>query len=493
MNSDANNHEEYSLDPEDWGPLQAIGHRMVDDSVAFLRDIRERPVWKEMPLEVEAFFESGLPHEAQPIEAVYEEFLENIREYPMGNIHPRFWGWVMGNGSLTGAYADFLASVVNSNMGGGNHAPRLVEAQVINWCKEMVGFPAESSGLLTSGASMANFTALAVARNQKALIDVRKKGVGALPKTMRAYTSAEVHSCHIKAIEQLGIGSDNLQLIPVNADYEMDIEALEAAIAADKAAGMHPYCVIATAGTVNTGAFDDFEAIAAICQREGLWMHVDGAFGALLALLPQHQEQIKGMALADSICFDMHKWLYMPFEIAVVLVKDSQAHRDSFALVPVYLEQNLRGVGAGTLWYSDYGLQLSRGFRALKVWMSVKELGIDHYAKCIEMNIQQARYLGELIAAEAHLETVAPIPLNIVCFRYVEDGLSEEALNQLNRELLLRLHESGEAVPTYTTLNGRYCLRAAISNARSRFEDFDHLVAVVLKIGAEIAPNYRAL
>jgi len=249
--------------------------------------------------------------------------------------------------------------------------------------------------------------------------------------------------------------------------------------------------VVGCAGTVNTGAFDDLEALAALCQRENLWFHVDGAFGALAAIAPGLEHLTAGMEAADSVAFDLHKWLYMPFEIGCVLVRDAAAHRQTFAHTPAYLAHHDRGVAGGDLWFSDYGLQLTRGFRALKAWMSLKEHGVAKYGRLIRQNVDQAGYLAGLVDAAPDLERLAPAPLNIVCFRYNPGGLDDAELNALNQEILFELHERGLAVPTYTTLGGKYALRVANTNHRSRREDFDLLVESVRRLGPELRATGR--
>jgi aromatic-L-amino-acid/L-tryptophan decarboxylase len=405
----------------------------------------------------------------------------------MGNIHPRFWGWVMGNGTVTGMLAEMLASAMNPNMGGANHVGIQVENQVLDWFKEIMGFPPEASGLLVSGASMANLVGLAVARQAKAGYDVRKEGLQAGGKLFTVYGSVEMHSSIIKAVELMGLGSLALRKIPVNEQYQIDLGALGEALQADRQAGFHPICVVGNAGTVNTGAVDDLEKLAELCRREDLWFHVDGAFGSLARLSPALQPLVRGIELADSLAFDLHKWMYLPFEIGGVLVRHSEAHRQTFAVMPDYLAHSgERGLASGGSWFSEYGVQLSRGFRALKAWMSLKEHGALKYGRLIEQNVSQARYLVELVKAAPELELLAPAPLNIVCFRYTTESLDDAALNRLNQELLIRLHESGLAAPTYTTLNGRYALRAAVTNHRSCRSDFELLVQAVVRLGNEI-------
>jgi aromatic-L-amino-acid decarboxylase len=478
---------EETLDPEDWDELRALGHRMVDDLLDYLRTVRERPVWRPIPPELRARFRVPVPRAPEGAERAYQDFRDHVLPHPMGNIHPRFWGWVIGTGTPLGALAEMLAAGMNPNMGGGDHVPNQVEAQVLDWCKEMLGYPLAASGLLVSGGSMANLVGLAVARHARAGFDVRQKGVRDAAGPLTVYGSVETHSSVRKAVELLGLGSEALRLAPVTDEFEIDLAALEGMIAEDRLAGCRPICVVGNAGTVNTGALDDLGALAALCERERLWFHVDGAFGALAALVPEYRRRLAPMARADSLAFDLHKWMYVPFEAGCTLVRDAETHRRAFSLTPDYLAHAERGLAAGDLWFTDYGVQLTRGFRALKVWMSLKEHGLDKYGRLIGQNIEQARYLAGLVREAPDLELMAPVPLNIVCFRYRATGRGDTALDGLNQELLIQLHEQGIAVPSNALLGGRFALRVAIVNHRSRLDDFDLLVREVRRIGAELA------
>src|SRR6476646_5255614 len=368
---------EESLDPENWDELRALGHRMVDDLLAYLRTVRDRPVWRPIPGDVRASLKGPVPRAPEGADQAYADFRDYVLPHPMGNIHPRFWGWVMGTGTPLGALAEMLAAGMNPNMGGGDHVANLVEEQVLDWCKEMLGFPSDASGLLVSGGSMANLVGLAVARSARAGFDVRKRGVRAAGGPLTVYASVETHSSVQKAVELLGLGSDALRLVPVNAELEIDVPALERMVRDDRADGCWPICVVGNAGTVGTGAIDDLRSLAHLCAAEKLWLHVDGAFGALATLVPEYRSRLAGMEQADSIAFDLHKWMYVPFEAGCALVRDADAHRRTFSLRPDYLTHAERGLAGGSLWFSEYGIQLSRGFKALKVWMSLKEHGID--------------------------------------------------------------------------------------------------------------------
>lgn len=472
---------EETLDPEDWAAAEALSHQIVSDAVGYLRDLRERRPWQAMPASARETFSEPLPHGPSELSEVYRSVTENLMPYPMGNIHPRFWSWYMGSSNLTGALGDFLAAVQGSNLGGGNHAAALLDQQVVDWCKQMLGFPASASGTLESGGSMANIIGLTVARNVKAGVDVREFGVAAIPRPLRFYASDQVHSCHRKAMEALGLGNQALRRIATGADLRIDIAALRSAIVEDRSAGFRPACIIGTAGTVNSGAIDDLDALATLAKEEDLWFHVDGCIGALIAIAPGNGKLVAGIERADSVALDPHKWLHAPFEVGCALVRDPKAHHGTFSVTPEYLEQSPRGVAAAP-WLHEYGLQTTRAFRALKVWMAIKEHGIDKFGRLIDQNIAQAHYLSDLIDAEPALERLTPTTINIVCFSCRAEGYEPSATKTLNLEIMLRLQEEGIAVLSDTTIKGKHCLRVAITNHRTRREDLTLLVREVLRL-----------
>ncbi|HMP31578.1 MAG TPA: aminotransferase class V-fold PLP-dependent enzyme, partial [Saprospiraceae bacterium] len=448
-------------DPSDWAAMRTIAHKMVDEMMDFIQNIHEQPVWKPIPEEIKDNYQNSLPLDGIPIDEVYEEFKRTILPYYKGNIHPTFWAWVQGTGSATAAMADMLASFMNSNVTIGEHSAMYIDAQVVNWCKEMMGFPKEASGLLTSGGSMANFTALTVARNTFTKGTARFRGLKELDKQLVIYCSDETHSCVIKAIEVLGIGSDYIRKIAVNDHYQIDIKILQSAIEKDIGMGLQPFCIVANVGTVNTGAIDDLEAIKSLCDTFGLWMHVDGAFGALTKLVPSFQKQLKILEQVDSLVFDLHKWMYMPYEVGCVLFQSAKAHRASYAIEPNYLLKHERGLAAGPDSLNNFGLELSRGFKALKVWMSLKENGIQKYAQLIEQNILQIKYLSILVEDNPNLELCAPVVMNVLCFRYYDPSIPELDLDVINKGIVMALQERGIASPSSTILHGRYCIRVA--------------------------------
>jgi glutamate/tyrosine decarboxylase-like PLP-dependent enzyme len=484
-----------TLDPADWDAFATLAHRMVDDMLGHLRTVRDRPAWQPMPPDVRASFHEPVPWEGEGAEQAYEDFVRTVLPYPNGNLHPRFWGWVHGGGTPLGMMADMLASGLNAHLAGFNQAPALVEHEVIRWLAELMGMPDDASGVLVGGATMANVLGLAVARHAKARdagFDVREEGLqGTGRPRLMLYGSAETHAWANKAAELLGLGRASFRQIPVDDAYQIDVAALEAAVSADRAAGHLPFCVIGTAGTVNTGATDDLEWLARYCRAQHLWFHVDGAFGALARLSPALRPIVAGIEQADSVSFDLHKWMYLPFEVACVLVRDPAVHHAAFAATASYLAVPARGVAAGGFPFAERGMDLTRNFKALKVWMSMKAHGVLAYTALIEQNVADAQYLAALAATDPDLELLAPAPLNVVCFRYAPADVAPEHLDALNAEILIRVQGDGIAVPSGTRLRGRYAIRVANVNHRSRREDFGILAEAVKRIGREIVASGR--
>lgn len=483
----------------EWEDLRRLGHSMLDEMVACLKSLPSRPSWQPLPDEKRAVFDEDGPDEGVGNEAAYELFRTNVLHYGNGNWHPRFLGWVQGSGTPLAMLSDMLASGMNPHLAGFNQAPALVEMQVIRWLASWMGIP-DASGLLVTGGTMANMHAVAVARFHgatRAGIDIRENGTQGwrdqpAPPPMVFYGSAETHNWALKTAEWLGLGRRAFRKVPVNADFTIRLDELERMMEADRRAGFLPFCVVGTAGTVNTGSTDDLPALAELCKRESLWFHVDGAFGAMVALSPMLRERVHGIELADSIAFDLHKWGSMPFECACVLVRDGELHEAAFRQQATYLGELPRGVSAGGQPFNDRGLDLTRGFKALKIWMQLRADGVRKFAQIIEQNVRQVERLVELIKSNDNLELLAPAPLNIVCFRYnpAKAKLTEETLDLLNIELLQRLQERGIATPSSTRIEGRFALRVAHVNHRTTIEDIDSIARAVVSIGDELMVEY---
>ncbi len=479
--------DDASLDPADWAAFRTLAHRMLDDSLDHIAGRREQPVWQPMPDAVRAAFDGPLPRDPEGLEAAYDDFRRTVVPYSMGNDHPRFWGWYMGPGNPVGNLADLLASVLNPNLGGADHAPVLVEQQVVRWCAEAAGYPTTASGLLVSGASEANLVGLAVARTARLGPEVRANGI---PDGRRfaVYASSEVHSCHRKSVELLGLGESSLRIIPVRDDFTMDVDALAAAVAADRAAGVEPLAVVATVGTINTGSVDDLPAIADLAEREHLWLHVDGAIGGFLAL-SSHPDAARGVERADSLALDLHKWMQAPIDVGLALVRDEAAHRATFSVVPSYLTHATRGLAGSEVWFNEYGIALSRGFRALRVWLALKAYGADAFGRVMDRNIAQAHALADRVDAHPDLERLAPVGCDVVCLRYAPPGVAGDRLDEVNAELVLRIHESGVAIVSDTVIHGSLAVRVAISNHRTRDSDLELFLDTVLALGARVVDD----
>jgi aromatic-L-amino-acid decarboxylase len=478
----SNTKPEIGLDPADWNDIKTLGHQIIDDMVDYLKNVGERKVWTPIPTEVKDEFKKSIPHGPSDIFEVYREFKQNILPYPGGNIHPKHFAWVHGTGTPMGAFADLLAGVMNNNATIADQSALYVDKQVVNWCKELLNYPADGSGILVSGGSIANITALIVARNT-VIANAKNAGAYAAKGKLTAYCSSETHNCVGKAAEVIGIGNEQLRKIAINDQFEIDINALKNKIREDKANGYVPFCIIGNAGTVNTGAIDPLDELLKIARAENIWLHIDGAFGALAKLVPAYQSKLKAIEEADSVAFDLHKWMYMQYEIGCVLFKNAATHRQAFANAVNYLTAHDRGLAAGPETISNYGMELSRGFKALKAWMSLKEHGLDKYAAMISQNIDQAFYLEEQIQRHHLLELMAPVTMNIVCYRYNPGGLNDDQLNLLNKELLMRMQETGVAAPSSTLLDDKYAIRVAITNHRTRRKHLDEMIADTVEIG----------
>jgi glutamate/tyrosine decarboxylase-like PLP-dependent enzyme len=476
-----------TLDPDDWDAVRKQAHRMLDDMLDYVEHVRERPVWQPIPDAVRARFRADLPSEPSALAEVYREFAHYVVPYATGNVHPGFMGWVHGGGNVVGMLAEMCAAGINSNLGGRDHVPIEVERQVVEWARQMFRFPATASGVFVTGTSMANFLAVIIARTVALGTDVRRHGLGEAPQRLVAYTSRSAHGCVRQAMELAGLGSDALRVIETESSHRMSVGALERAIAADREAGLTPFLVIGTAGSVDVGAIDDLTALARVCRDRKLWFHIDGAFGALGVLAHDLAPRLAGIEQADSIAFDFHKWGQVPYDAGFLIVRDGTQHRAAFASPAAYLRRETRGLAAGSPWPCDFGPDLSRGFRALKTWFTLKVYGTERLGAVISRTCALARYLESRVRAEPKLEVLAPAQLNIVCFRYRSDDA-----DAVNARIIADLHESGIAAPSAITLDGGVAIRACIVNHRTQPRDIDALIDGVLAFGARPREAARA-
>lgn len=467
-----------SLDPADWSDLRALGHRMIDDMFDHMQTLRDRPVWQPMPDPLRQAFRRPLPRHAQSPEAVYQSFQHLIQPYATGNPHPRFMGWVHGGGNPIGMLAELLAAGLNANLGGRDHAPIEVERQVIAWSAEMLGFPASASGVLVTGTSIANLIGVLVARSASLGPSVRAAGIGAA--RLVAYTSAAAHGCLPRAMEMAGLGRDALRMIPCDSRGRIRLDLLVRRLEQDRTDGNRPFLIAGTAGTVDIGAVDDLAALADLAAAQGIWFHVDGAFGAVAALSPKLRPLLAGIERADSVAFDFHKWAQVPYDAGCIIVRDQARQLATFSAQAAYLVREERGLAAGDVWPCDLGPDLSRGFRALKVWMTLSVYGADRIGAVAEQTCALATALAEMVDQDPRLERLAPVALNIVCFRYIA---ADGDLDRLNADIVADLQEAGVAAPSTTTVGGVLAIRAAIVNHRTNHADIAILARAVVEAG----------
>jgi aromatic-L-amino-acid/L-tryptophan decarboxylase len=474
--------------------FRRIGHRAVELAAAYLEGLRARPVFRPMgPEQRQALLALPLPEHGADPGAILDAVAERVLPHPMGNGHPRWFGWVNSPPSPVGAVADLLAAALNPSCAGGDHAAIYLEHCAVRWLMELVGFPTEGSmGLLVSGGSMASLTGLAAARHRAATLDgwdVREEGLQGGRPPLTLYLSEEGHSCLRKAAELLGLGRAATRTVPIDDQLRIDVRALRSAIDADRSAGRRPFCVAASAGAVNTGAIDPLEELADLCDEQGLWLHVDGAYGAFGVLDPVAAPRFAGLGRVHSLALDPHKWLSVPVECGCVLVRDGALLRDAFSLVPPYIRTEAgRGFG-GLPWFSEYGFQQTRGFRALKLWMTLQQAGRAGLAAHVARHNALARDLAARIDADPDFERLAPVTLSIVCFRYAPEGLrgDDARLDELNKAIMHEVQAGGEAFLTNTILRGRFALRACILHFDTTADDVAALVAVVRRVGRRLS------
>ena len=444
---------------------------MLDDTITHIETIPQRPVWQ--PARPATRKDLGSPCLARG--AIFARCWTDSRSaiipYATGNLHPGFMGWVHGAGTPVGMIAEMVAAGLKMELRRAqSHRPRGRKADNA-MDGQALGYPGGASGVFVTGSSMANFAALIVARTKAAGYESRHEGLAQTASRLTAYTSVEAHNCIARAMELAGLGSANLRMIDVDQSGRMDVAKLEIAVAEDGASGFAPFLIAATAGAVNTGAIDPLDRIAEVASRRGLWFHVDGAIGALAVFSPKLRPLLKGIEKSDSVALDFHKWGHVPYDAGFLLVRDGDAHKQAFAMPAAYLQRSERGLAAGDTWPCDLGPDLSRGFRALKTWMTIATLGADRIGDAMLANCELAQYLAHKVRQSALFELKAPVALNIVCF-----GVRGARDQAFSRELVLDMHETGIAAPSWTTIGGESVVRCAIVNHRTTRADIDRMM-----------------
>jgi len=468
--------------------IRALGHRVVDLIADHLCGLPDGPVFRPFPpAEAAALAAGPVPTAGAAAHDVLDDVERLVLSYPFGNGHPRFHAWVNSPPHVLGVLAEALAAAMNPSVAGGNHAAVHVEHQVVRWFAELAGFPAGSGGLLVSGASAATVTALAVARHHAAArtgLDVRADGLQGHDRRFVLYLGEEAHGCVRKSAELLGIGAANLRVVGSDGAGRLRPGALRDAVRRDLADGHLPVAVVASAGTTNTGAVDPLDELADVCAEHGVWLHVDGAYGGpAVVLLDGHPAERAGLARADSVGMDPHKWLYAPVDAGLLLLRDPAAARDAFSLVPPYLRTDGDPGGVtGPVWFSEYGFEQTRGFRALKLWVLLKHLGVDGYRQLVARDLAVAAHLADAVRAAPDLDLLAH-GLSVVCFRCRPDGVPADRLDELNRAVVTAVQLGGGSFLAGTTVGGVVALRACIVNPGTTTADVDALVAAVRAAG----------
>ncbi len=477
--------DEPSLDPSDWDDFRKSGHKIFDDMVDDLAGLRQRTAWQPMDEDAVKPFKAPMPKKGAGLEGAYKDYVEQVKPYPLGLSHPRFWGWAGGAGTADGMIANMISAAFHSPNIIFQQASLYSEIQVLDWFKEIFGFPGDAAGILVSGGSMANFVGLNVARHAMAGEAIRKKGLDGTQYTV--YGSTETHYCIPKALDVLGLGTNNFRKIPVDENFQIDVAALKAAIARDRKAGLTPIAISANAGTIKTGATDPLDELADLAELEDLWLHCDGAFGAMAILSDKYRHLVKGIERVNSLAFDLHKWLSQPYETGGILIQPGKWLEETFSYDASYVTKLPGALTDVPVVFSHRGIELSRGFRAFPFWFTAKAFGIEKFGEMITKNIEHAQYLKGLVDDAPELQRLAPVPMNVVNFRYIGNGdVPEDKLNDLNRAILVQVHRRGIAVPSYEDIGGKFAIRVCNLNHRTRRDDFDLLVKSVLEIGKEL-------
>lgn len=457
------------LDPQDWPAFRDAAHRLLDQCIDQLQSADAHP-WQPVPKDIRAAYHLETNGAGISAAELTDRIISQVLPYGTGNTHPRFFGWVHGTGLAEGLLSEMAAATLNSNCGGRDHGMVYLERAVIDWARRQMGFPDSASGVLVGGTSQATVNAMAAARVRKLGDGVRANGN---PDTrLTIYAGASVHNALRKAVELLGIGHNNLRLIPEGAQG-MDIAALRQQIAVDRANGAAPMAIVGTAGSVDFGYFDDIDALADVARDEDLWLHIDGAFGAWIRLADDPWRRLgKGIERADSLACDFHKWMYVPYDCGLCLIRDEEWHRAAFAARPSYLAPLDAGLAGGDPWFCDYGTDLSRGNRALKVWSAIQTHGAKGMGAAITGNCMAAAQMGNLITNHPRMQLARPVLSNLCVFT-ADSSLSAAKQSALNADIAIKLQLSGAAVFSTVEWDGVTYLRAAITNHRTRRKDVE--------------------
>ena len=476
-----------------------LGHQLVDEIAEFLESLPNRKVveTKSVAEVQELVGNDPLPKTGTDSSTLLKETTGLLVDNSLFNGHPAFWGYVTSSAAPIGILGDFLASAVNQNVGAWQLSPVAteIEVQTVRWIAELIGYPTDCGGIMVSGGNMANFVGFLAGRKTGTPWDIRKEGLQNKDDQLRVYCSDATHTWVHKAADLFGLGTDAIRWIPSDFDQHMDVAVLEQQIKADIKLGFVPLLVAASVGTVATGAVDSIDAIADICEKYEIWLHIDGAYGAMAAALPEAQKDLKAIKRADSVALDPHKWLYSPIEAGCTLVRNSQNLSDTFAFHPDYYKFDLDGDQPPTNYY-ELGLQNTRGFRALKVWLAFKQVGSSAFVEMIRQDIQLAQAMKDALDAHNDLEAFT-CHLSINTFRFVPEDLAEEKdanldyLNQLNEALLNQLQKDGDVFVSNAVLDGNYLLRACIVNFRTTLKHVEMLPGIVCKLGRKLDKELR--
>lgn len=479
--------------------FKQIGHQLVDQIADLLESLPDRPVTRSTDTSsVRTLINSSrnLPENGAEPAKLISDISQTLFDHSLYNSHPRFWGYITAGAAPIGVLADFLAAAINPNCGAWKLSPVAaeIESQSIRWIADLIGYPSDCGGILVSGGNMANFVGFLSARVAKAKWDIRKKGTGDTgAHKMITYCSAETHTWVQKAADLFGLGTDSIRWIPVDDNLRMDLTTLRKSIDTDRKAGNQPFLVVGTAGSVSTGAVDPLYDIAKICHEENLWFHVDGAYGGFAAKASLAPNELAGLSEADSVAIDPHKWLYMPLEIGCALVRDPKAMTDAFSYHPPYYHFDREVIN-----FVDYGTQNSRGFRALKVWLALQQVGRSGYLKMIDDDITLSQEMFSALARVPEIETLTQ-HLSITTFRYMPEDLKSrtaetpvaEYLNKLNEQIMLGIERSGEAFVSVAMIDGKFALRACIVNFRTNRADVLNFPFLVSRIGRQTDIDMR--